>query len=656
MRATDSAQRVTPLLVCDKMPSHFKSCLSERGRTILSETQNTILGVNRSFFVLLTMWVISSAYMAVHLKRGWVPHDDGAFGESALRVLNGELPHRDFDEIYTGGLAFVHALAFRELGINLISMRYVLFVFFVAWVPAVFYVASRFVSDYGAAAIVLLAVAWSVPNYAAPVPSWYNLFFATFGVAALLRYLELNSRRWLLVAGLCGGLSILAKITGFFYVAAVILFFIYREQFLARIQHRDPRDRGKFYRYTIGFGVVLLVCALTVLVHKIPRVSELFHLVLPTFALAVVVLRREFSGLSAPDGQRFATLYDMVLPFATGLAVPISVFLFPYYRSGALSALLTGLFVLPTHRFAYAMMPTPALVTMIPILCVVGTIVVASKVSPSGERFLAAILALGFLAILLVSRKSPLVCKIGWYSLACMIPVIIPAGAVLLGLSRFRERLSSLRQQQIMVLLSITALSNMVQFPFAANIYFCYVAPLALLTSAALIASIPTRSPCIVLGTWFFFYLFFALLILTPSFIYDMGRFYSPDSQTARLSLERAGGLRVDPSWARLYERLTPMIQEHAAGEFIYAAPDCPEIYFLSGLRNPTHTSFDFFDNPMGRKQRILDMIDQKHITVVAINKAPYFSRPLDPILKTALEDYFPHSVELEQFEVRWRE
>ena len=593
--------------------------------------------------------------MAVHLKRGWVPLDEGAFGESALRVLNGELPHRDFNEIYTGGLAFVHALAFRELGINSISMRYVLFIFFVAWVPAVFYVAWRFVSDYAAAAIALLAVAWSVPNYAAPAPSWYNLFFATFGVAALLRYLERNSRRWLLVAGLCGGLSILAKITGFFYVAAVVLFFIYREQLLASIQHHDPRDRGKFYPCTIGVGVVVFLCALTVLVHKIPRVSEFVYLALPIFAVVVVVLRREFGGFSAPDRQRFATLTGMVLPFAIGLAVPISVFLFPYYRSGALSALLTGLFVLPARRFAYAMTPTPVLVTMIPILCIAGIILVASKVRLSRERLLTAVVAIGFVAILLVSRKSPLVCKIGWYSLASVIPVIIPVGAILLGLSHFRERLSSLRQQQIMLLLSVTALSNMVQFPYAAHNYFCYVAPLVFLTGAALFASIP-RPPHLILGTVFLFYLLFALFIVTPSFIHNMGHLYSPDTQSTRLSLARAGGLRVDPREARLYEQLITLLQGHAAGEFIYAAPDCPEIYFLSGFRNPTHTSFDFLDDPVGRNERVLDMIDREHVTVVAINKAPFFSGLMDTTLKKAIEDRFPHSVETEQFEVRWRE
>src|SRR6266700_7747426 len=81
--------------------------------------------------LLLIVMTLSIGYMATHLKRGWVPHDEGTLGESAERVLNGELPHRDFDD-YTGGLTVVHALAFREFGFNSASMLIVLFVLFVA--------------------------------------------------------------------------------------------------------------------------------------------------------------------------------------------------------------------------------------------------------------------------------------------------------------------------------------------------------------------------------------------------------------------------------------------------------------------------------------------------------------------------------------------
>src|SRR5215470_12337808 len=156
----------------------------------LAETPRTYL------WVLAVVWLLSLVYMATHLKRVWVPHDEGTLGLSAERVLQGQLPHRDFDD-YTGGLTFLHAAAFRVWGINSGSMRNVLLIFFVAWVPAVFYVASRFSPPVSAGIVTVVAVAWSVPNYPGPMPSWYTLFFATWGVAALLCYLENGSKWWI---------------------------------------------------------------------------------------------------------------------------------------------------------------------------------------------------------------------------------------------------------------------------------------------------------------------------------------------------------------------------------------------------------------------------------------------------------------------------
>src|SRR5271169_6558377 len=180
--------------------------------------------------VLAVVLIVAGLYAGFHISRGWAPSDDGTLTQSALRVMQGQLPHRDFGEVYTGGLSFIHALAFRAFGVNLMSLRICVFLFFLAWLPAVYYIALRFTTALAAGAITLLAVAWSYPNYPAAMPSWYNLFFATFGAAALLRYLEVRTRRWLFVAGVCGGVSILIKVIGAYYIAGVLLFLAFLEQ------------------------------------------------------------------------------------------------------------------------------------------------------------------------------------------------------------------------------------------------------------------------------------------------------------------------------------------------------------------------------------------------------------------------------------------
>ena len=223
----------------------------------------------RWWLVLIAVWAISGLYVANGMLRGWVPHDEGTLGQSAERVLAGELPHRDFDDPYTGGLSYLHALAFRLLGINLVSLRWVLLLFFLAWVPAVYYVASCLVSPLTAAGAVLLAVVWSVPNYFASLPSWYNLFLAVFGAAFLFRHLETGARKWLFAAGVCAGLSCLIKIAGLYYVAAVLLFLFFREQSTSSSDASPKKEWG--YTLFLALSLLTLLALLVGLVQSRPK-------------------------------------------------------------------------------------------------------------------------------------------------------------------------------------------------------------------------------------------------------------------------------------------------------------------------------------------------------------------------------------------------
>ena len=55
--------------------------------------------------ILAAVLAISAVYVGCHLDRCWYPADDGALAHSAERMLQGQLPHRDYDDVYTGGLA-----------------------------------------------------------------------------------------------------------------------------------------------------------------------------------------------------------------------------------------------------------------------------------------------------------------------------------------------------------------------------------------------------------------------------------------------------------------------------------------------------------------------------------------------------------------------
>ena len=598
--------------------------------------------------MLALVWLLSAAYTAHYLDRGWIPHDEGFFAQTAERVLQGQLPHRDFDDRYTGGLTLLHSLAFRMFGIRLTSMRLVLFGFFLLWIPAMFYVASRLVSVYAAGALTLLGVAWSLPNYPAPVTSWYNLFFAVFGTATLLRYIEVRTHRWLFVAGLCGGLSILAKVAGLYYVVGVVLFLIFREQNLAKERDQQLITRAYAYTAVIAAGLLVFIALLANLIHKVPGAFGLVQFVLPALALVTLLLRREFAGIPGTNRLRATAFFRMSLPFVIGVATPCLVFVIPYLLSHSVLALLRGTFIVPAKRMEFSAISaqTTGIGTVFLFLALVVLIALASEGKGKAGHVWAGILVVALAGALWISARVEPVFEAAWFALAISIPASVTQGAALLGTSRSANRLSFDRQEQLMLMLSVTGLATLVQFPFSAALYFCYVAPLAVLAAACLLTSMEHTSQ-FVLGTLLVFYLLFGILRLNPSL--------NPVAQTARLTLSRAGGLSVYPKEAQLYQELIPVIQSHAVGTFTYATPDCPEIYYLSGLRNPTRTLFDFLDDPEDRNARILRALQSSGVNTVTINKdESEFSGPISPALLEALEDRYPHSVEIGHFKVRW--
>src|SRR5207249_2766561 len=491
------------------------------------------------WLVLGVVWVLGAAVGGHYLTRGWVPHDAGSLAQSAERILAGELPHRDFDDIYTGGLSFLHALAFRLFGTSLLSLRLVLFAAFLAWLPAVYYVAGRFVAP---------------------------------------------------LAGL---------------------------------------------------------------VRRRAGAVELIDFVVPVAALAAWLTWQLWSEPAGSSRDRFARLGRLVLPFALGAAGPILVFLAPYALSGSLGALWAGVFIVPAKRFRFATMDFPALWTTLVALAP-AALVWRARRWPAAWRQRAALgLGLGLLAALVYGDRVPVYRGV-WYAARPLVPLTVLAGVALLSGRTALGAPPAPRRQELLLLLGVAALCSLVQFPFAAPIYFCYVAPLGLLAATAVVATWdPAPHP--IGGALLGFYLLFALLWVNTGFIYAMGLSYLPDRQTEPLALAR-GGVRVSAIDKAMYEEAVTAVGAHAQGDYIWAGPDCPEVYFLAAKRNPTRTRFDFCAEPAGRTVRVLGALERHDVRVVVFNRRPPFSGAPPSDLVEALVERFPRTLDARWLHVRWRE
>jgi 4-amino-4-deoxy-L-arabinose transferase-like glycosyltransferase len=586
------------------------------------------------------------------LKRGWVPADEGFLGQTAERVLGGELPHRDYIEGYTGGLSYLNALAFRLFGINLASLRYMLALFFLAWVPAFYYTASRFVSLPVAGAVTLLAVAWSIPNYPAALPSWYNLFFATFGVASLLRYLEAQAARWLFLAGLCAGISFLFKISGLYFIAGVIFFLLFRERAepgTKTVAHHETAA----YRIFLSAAVLLYEAMVFALLRKGANPATFLYFWVPNLAIGVAILWLEFRR---PENRsrRFSSVLRELIPFTAGTATPIAIFLAPFVLTGSLPQFWHDVFVMVAQQVKHAYYEPSVVKFFVGTLVSLVFIAAVFLAGPRVANIVGALFIPGIPIVLFLARKNHWVYRVVWSTIWSVIPIVIVVGAVLLVRWAMLGRANVTERQKIFLVLSVTAACNLIQFPWSIPIYFCYVAPLALLSVTA-VASQLRQPPRWAMAGALCFCLCYVVWDITPGFINDMGEQYSPDQQVAKLTFPRADDLRVYASDARVFNSLVATIQAHSRNQYIYATPDCPEVYFFSGFRNPSPVLFDFGDNPTGRTQRILRTIQAHDINLVVLDQRPQFSEPVSADLRAALEQAFPNRATVDIFEVRWK-
>lgn len=605
----------------------------------------------------LVAWGLSVAYVASWIRHGWIPHDDGLLGQTAVRLLHGQLPHRDFDDLYTGGLTALHALAFALFGVRLLSIRIMLLIGTSAWVAIVYAIARRFVPPIVAAIVTFAAVAWSVPNYPAAMPSWYNLFAATAGLLALLKYAESRRLRWLVVAGVLGGLSVLVKIVGLYFLAAAGAFVIYASFDAIGGRRRasagpvravpDAADgpltdgaagqtsehEWRLARATACGTALILVGAVLALVHYAATAGTYLYLVLPTAAVSGALIADTWH--SSVDTER---LWRGLAALAIGVALVVAPFVLIYAFAHALRALYNGVFVLPARRFVFA---------------------VATPTWPDWKLFvIAAVLVLFLLvrsvwvgqlvAVAILAMLAGLHVDAYWlrYNVRMMqvTPVVLPLlAAAFAGLVALRAGPTTTpeRRQQVFAAIAVAALCALVDFPFFAWIYFYYYAPLVILAAVAIYSRFG-RPGGQLIGT-------VALIVAIPFVVARM-----PPHAGSLLAVDR-GGLLVPKADSIESRAMVDSLRAHARNRYLFATPDCPEVYFLTGLTNPTRTTFDFFADTTGRTPRLLHIVDSLHISAAAINRWAAFSGPPDPRLMAGLLQRFPDTVRVGRYTLMWQ-
>ena len=606
---------------------------------------------------LICVMVIGGSYLYGELAYEWIPHDEGLLGQSAHRVLNGELPHHDFQEAYTGGLSYLHAVSMSAFGVSLYSIRLVLFITALLTIPAWYLIAACFLTPIAAAATSLVCLVWSFPNYLAALPTWYTLALASWTLFALLKYGDSLSWKWLAIAGLLCGISICIKIVGLYPLAATMLCIIYRQLNYQSGQESTAVEASKSTKLLVAAIGLTLVGLVALLIKHHLGINECLIFFLPVAITSILLIHEE--GTAAVDVRVFTARCVKPLLITLGCtAVPILMFLTPYLTHSAVEDLIHGVLILPLQRLGHAEMALPPVIYILPCVLSLFCFYKSNRNSKLDDRLLAAGLvivgSLLFLIAYFIFPGTDFANNVYIWTFHS-IRMIVPALCGLLAFQVIKHGKTSNQRYILFVGCSMTSLISLVQYPYSFGIYFCYIAPIVLLTANVLLHTDPgVTSRLRPNKTWWAtqtLLLMFGVIWLNTSHIRGFGVQHIPTPlarYTQSHEIPRLG-LAVHPTDIAEYKFVKTLISSLTTdNDSILAFPDCPEVYFLSEKNNPTAVMYDFFATAGMTVDETEDyyigLLDKHQPAVVVVNRIPEFSSRVPELIPRILSSRYSKS------------
>jgi hypothetical protein len=579
-------------------------------------------------------------YLIPFVDRGWVPLDEGMMGQSAERVLHGQLPHVDYEESYPGALSYFYAEVFRFTGIDSVHLRWTVFCAALASLAFIYVILRRYLQPISAAIATWVSMCWTFPNYFSSLPSWWVLLFALMCLWSVIRYIETDRLLFAVLAGVAAGIAFTVKQTGAYLLPPLIM------SMMICPRHSDvPTTRWRSAEIAITAAVAAAAFALVLLITRSALGSgELVYLIVPVGAsCAAFALAHTWSGAKA--GLNWTATTAVV----AGAALPVVVLVLPHIFNGSLDALLNGIFVLPQKRLQFTRLPMrPGSQIVAAIAGCLWVFWSPASLKPAELRLVRVARWVVCLALAPLALRSHSMYTFIWEAVrgtATVLPIVVLWVIVSKRVSDPRSRL---------ILFASSALftwASLGQFPFAAPIYFLYVVPLALIAGVVAVQSIPAVRR-LGDGPATAAVLLFALLSMHRGYVWNIGWFHEVHDLSTPLDLPRAH-LYVADYEAAVFKRVIPLVQQHLADRGLMAGPDTPDIYFLTGQFSPSGRLFDFFSGQDAPEEQQLAAWTAADVIVVFHGQR--FSPHFPETFLARLRREFPKGESVLPFEVRWR-
>ncbi len=299
---------------------------------------------------MLVLLAVAFAWLRLSADRTLELRDEGYLLTRAARAAGGELPHRDFEDVYGPGVCLATGAVLRAFGPEILPVRLFLAALKAAAVAATYVVARALVPwPFALAAAAAALVYWGRPawNLNTPYAALYTMCLSLIALALWLR--ARDSARAQLAAGFVAGTSVLFKQS----LGAMLAGGLLLAAFALALLELPAQRRGS-----------RRLLALWALAGLVPVATVLPYLGVASYALHFLPLHASMAAVALAVSRRGGTgtvaeVAGRLLPLACGIAAPPLLAGAFYAVAGGLGNLLEGMFVLPQQLQNYASAATP---------------------------------------------------------------------------------------------------------------------------------------------------------------------------------------------------------------------------------------------------------------------------------------------------------
>jgi 4-amino-4-deoxy-L-arabinose transferase-like glycosyltransferase len=524
------------------------------------------------------------------------------------RVLQGEVPYRDFLFNYTPGILWLNGLLMKTFGVSLIVVRAGLLAVKLLTLVLIYQLARRLAGGKAALLPVALTLAWlGYEHLFNPYPDVYFMPLALAGILCALHYNQSERLRWLLLGGLAvGAVFVFKHNVGVFVFGCGLIALALHEWMAGAYGARGAFIRGLLKRaaiYAIGFAtVVAAMAAYLYSQHALGAMVEHFRHHAAAYS--------ESRAIGLPSIKQLWPIALALMAAFTGAVILITYAPRRLVIFITVTALLMAALVLwPGRAFVFKQSATAA-VAYLPLALFAIVVAMAlwpgkSSFRPGSERLALRGRLKALWQSILSEFQTPAARRDWWRRNGATVTVMLFALGVYLEMFPRADYYHLVRVLPPVFLLLLVVLmrarpaieeglrARLTTSPRAAWLIVC--APVFLL---------------VVIGwqaTW------------RPQFD---GRFRMVDRK--ELAIERGRGILVGERQAALVDGLVRLIQDNsAADEPIFSfSQRASALYFLAARRNPTR--FLWWRSvgiPAEERDAVMQMIGERQPKLIVVQE-----------------------------------